>query len=207
MNEKLENQTTVAFTQRGMVVFSLILGLVFAIVIILGVFALSEFKKQSRINTVNIHQLQDVNKQLKFILKPTPAQYRKQLKEGIKRCLAEPSCRKLFPKVVKTPAARHQAAVDRVRRSNQALTTIRAGVGSDRPSDQTAVGVPAPTQHHSPRPTRQGGGVGAPPSSPSSPPSGAPAPAPTSSPQPSPLVNVQLTPFPTVCTPLIGFNC
>jgi hypothetical protein len=46
-----------------------------------------------------------VTNELHRLTHPTPAQYRDQLRDGLKRCLREPACRKLFPALRKRAAA------------------------------------------------------------------------------------------------------
>src|SRR3954451_13501412 len=49
--------------------------------------------------TLGYYKLKHTQDQLRQITNPTPREYRAQLKRGIRLCLHEPECRKLFPKL------------------------------------------------------------------------------------------------------------
>lgn len=196
-----EARSTVAFTQRGMIVFTLLLGLVLALLVLLGAFVVIQFSNQQQINTRNIKQLDAVTADLKALLDPSPQQYNKQLRDGLKRCLASRRCRRLFPEATREAARARRARAGR---------PVQPGT---QPSMSGGESGQLPSQGGSDRDdfTPGGGGKtgGGGDSSPPAPSSPDPAPAPTPTPAPAPPRPVDVNPGGPVrvCTPLVGVNC
>lgn len=94
-----ENPTV---NKRGLMMIAAVISAAF--VLIVAAMTWSYFRIQSL-----AHDNQDSIHRLDSILKPTPKQYREQLKRGIKLCLAEPECRKLFPQISSNKKTRARA--------------------------------------------------------------------------------------------------
>lgn len=195
-------------TRRGLFIFSLLLGLALAGVVLLGIYGYFQFDSQnddigvqSDANALAIKRLDRVTKELKKITNPTPAQYRKALKADLERCLREPECRKLFPGIAKK-ANRGETLVPRGT-SQRATQNGGSGSGSGGASPESGgnTGGTRPDKPSNPnKPGTGGGGSGG--TTPTHPP--APTPAPT--PEPTVDLNVPLVP-PTCIGNIIHINC
>lgn len=103
-------RTPVVITRIGLLIYSLVIGLAIAGIIVIGALYLHDrrartsdaLKANQAANAANhqaIKRLDALTAELQRLTNPTPQQYREALKEGIKRCLQEPECRKLFPNI------------------------------------------------------------------------------------------------------------
>jgi hypothetical protein len=132
---------------------------------------------------------------LRVITHPTPAQYRRQIREGIKRCLREPRCRRLFP------------ALARSARSGGRSTVAKPGLARSPGATSTPVRRPQGVGPSASSPTRPARPQRRPPSrTPATPPTTPPSPA--APPAPHHAIDVT-APIPAqVCADgLLGLNC
>jgi hypothetical protein len=143
--------------------------------------------------TVNRKQTKLIN-ELHEITHPTPAQADRQLREGIRRCLSRPLCRRLFPQIARvssTGLLRRPAKPTLARPPGSSSTPLRRPP-SARPSPKrsTRPGRRPPSR----RPAT--------PATPSPPPSSGPPTSP-------PAVDIRVPVPVTACPPggVIGLNC
>jgi hypothetical protein len=148
-------------------------------------------------------------KDLRGITHPTRSQYRSQLKRGIKLCLREPSCRKLFPTLkAQTTNATGSHGSSVFANTNPTSGASNGSAGSDVTSHRgdstpsnSAPKRPAPSKP----PPRDSGPIAPPPSSPppsNPPPAQPPATVSAATHLPDPLPN------PQVCADgIVGINC
>lgn len=84
-------------------IYSAAIALCFVAVIGFGIWYLldrrSQVNERAEEQKVEITQLREITAHLQEIENPTPEQFRARLKEGIERCLKEPSCKALFPTI------------------------------------------------------------------------------------------------------------
>lgn len=173
-------------------VYNILLGLAIAGIVVLGVIVALDITGKIASNQAAIHRLDRLTKRLDRLTNPTPAQFREQLREGLRRCLAEPECRRLFP------GSR--------RAGKAALTPPTQGTPQSHVSGpDTATPRHPSAAKRSPakrRPAPGGGGK-----SPAKPPSGGSGGGGAPIPGPSPATNLT-APLPvTICTSLVGVNC
>ena len=189
----------VLITRRAIVLGGAIIGLGIAIALAGAGIALLLISDQVDANQEtnarqreSIRALKDVTERLNRLTNPTPAEYRRQLERGIRRCLKEPKCRALFPR----------------------LRDV-----ADLPDDTTAESVPASSgspdgeRRAAVRRPAGGGPVGEVerPSGPQRPPpdsSPSPSPSPPSPRPPERLVDIDAPAPVDVCVDgIIGINC
>lgn len=183
----------------GGVVVGVVLGILVAAAIVGGHLLLDYRSNEIAHNTDRSEDAARTNRRqarlihrLDVLTHPSPAQYRRQLREGIRRCLREPSCRRLFPALASRGRAHRQAR-------RRGRTTSSTAPAASRPSPRQ----PAPASPSPPRRTR--------------PPSRRPS---TSSPAPTPpqgggnpggdrpIIAVTVPVVPAhVCTPTVAINC
>lgn len=188
-------------TRGGLFIYSTAIAIALLLIIAGGTYMFIELGRQARVNAKNIERLDDLTERLTALTNPTPEQFRKQLAEGIKRCLKFPECRKLFPNV-SAPTRR-----------GDAREGVRAISGPDTP---VLTATPAPVRRSpgggggdGPRGGGNGGGGGSGPGGGSG---GAPPPEPTPAPTPQPPVDVRtdlpVIDDPSVCVPnILHVNC
>lgn len=179
--------------------FRVVLGAIsfcLVLIILVGATGLLWINSVAKENRQSIHRLNRLTN-------PTPQQFREDLKRGLKRCLREPECRRLFPKIrVKT---------GRGRVATFAVHSIRDSGPANNPSPTS---IPSPARraptHSDGSPTQPGGGShgsggsgGGGSGSGGSPPANPPPPAP----KPKPPVDVTVPAPITVCSPALGVNC
>lgn len=207
MNEPEHDPADDYVSKRTLVICAIIGGLAMAVTLLVVVIIairvtdiqrddIQQNKKQIRIQKKTDRQLKSAVRELRRLTNPTPEEYRKQLQEGLKRCLREPACRRLFPAI-------------------QARSIRRL---LDPPSSTaTPTSVPYPSST-SPSPSE--GGSGVPPSRPNrqprpgsssqQPPSLTPTPPPPANEGPPqgerPVVITAPIPV-QVCTSVAGVNC
>lgn len=177
---------------------ALTIGAVIAIAIMINDFQQTEIgDNKDRLD----HQAAIIRRQEKLIAglnaltHPTHAQYRRQLREGIRRCLREPSCRRLFPKLGRASRALHAGS----QRSTSPSPSLDRSPGStSTPLRRPQSGGRSPSRPRprpEPRPSR----------TPASPPNQPPS---SGGPQPRPTVDLH-APVPVqVCAgKALGINC
>lgn len=134
--------------------------------------------------------------ELRRLLNPTPEEYREQLQRGIKRCLAEPSCRRLFPGLEAGPGAKSGQSLPSPTAPRSTSPGVPPGPGSPPASGRGDIppdSAPAPNPPGSVRPPRPGGGR----------PPAQPAPSP-----PRPMIDLQAPlPLHGCVDGVLGINC
>lgn len=153
-------------------------------------------KKNSEINAAQNRVL----RKLRQLTQPTPAEYREQLKEGIKRCLSEPSCKDLFPTLKDTASSRTGEGARSRASSSPGGSPATPESTAEEPADE---GEPRASVPRFPR--------GFPKDDPP-PSSGGSQPVPSSPPpaeKPRPAVDVKDVPLlPGICVgEVLGINC
>jgi hypothetical protein len=211
--------SAVIVTRRGLLVYSLAIGLAIAGVVLLGVVVVVQSRKVGVQNRASIVRLDKLTHELEVLTHPTPDQFRAQLVRGIKLCLREPECRKLFPR------GRLLAAQGRARNDTGSPAATPTPPRGSRPSTPSARRQPSQSRPPSVARRPPPAGSGGPPTPPQvaqRPPDPTPAPAPSapapiptvpslpSSPSPPPKPPVTVTTpggGPAICTPILGINC
>lgn len=187
-------------TRRQLLVAGAIVGVAMALTlgaVVWIAFRINDFQQDQIAKNTKINEKQDaLIDGLRKLTNPTPEEYRRALKEGIERCLKEPTCRELFPRLGK----RSRAATRRDRAQ-------RVSDEGSSPEPQNAPAGSAPDTNSPRTPSRP-----KPSDRPASDP--APAPAPTAQPppasgsEPEPLIDIKGPILPPVCIgKVVGINC
>jgi hypothetical protein len=181
-------------SRRGWLIYSIAVSVAICLAIGGGVVMFLKLNELTKDNHTSIRRLDRLTH-------PTPAQFREDLKNGIKRCLAEAECRRLFPGIRRDRRGRISAApsgsLNRsspslARRTGEGTSTLGAPV-SHRRSGRSPVATGP--DRVAKRPRQPGSGSSSPAPSSGSPP---PPPAPVEVHLPAPL---------RLCTDLARLNC
>lgn len=188
-------------TRRLFIIGGVVIGAGLALALLAVVWIALEINRlqeaQIDSNAARIAEVERVQEALRKLTQPTPEEYREQLKQGIKRCLQAPECRRLFPGL-KGAASRTRAGARK-----RPGSTPDGSPGVPESTAERPTGTPAPSDR---APSEPGS-----PSRPGQSPD--PAPEPEPAPQPPaperPLIGLDDVPVvPSVCVDgVIGINC
>lgn len=198
-------------TKRTLIMCSMIVGVALALVLVacaIGGYLILDYRsdeiahnrdRASHEAAVNRKQAELI-RDLRALTHPTPAQADRQLREGIRRCLSRPLCRRLFPGLRARSSSRDRA--DRRRASDRPGAGATATPTVETPERRGSAHEPS-------RPSRPERTTPAPkrPASPSRPSAGGTSSTP---PPPRPQHTIDVTvPLPVqVCTDrILGINC
>lgn len=152
----------------------------------------------ARVNdlAVVVETLNAVVNRLNAVTNPTPDQFRRQLREGVRRCLAEPDCRRLVPGVENLRKAPPPTSSTNSTSSPQRPSTTSRPKPDRQPSSST------PTRPKRPAPQTPSSQPTPAPSSPSPPPSTPPE-------RPKPVIGIEtpLLPLHVCAGAVVSLNC
>lgn len=163
-------------TKRQFIVGGAIVGVALALALVaVTIIALAVNRVQEESIQNNRDRIADIKREqerLDTLLNPTPEQYRRRLREGIERCLREPECRRLFPKIARSTAPAGPPGSRQVGVGNGSDTPVRSPESPrTRPRPERSPRAPRPDRPDSqPDGGNGGGGSSSPPAPPPDPP-------------------------------------
>lgn len=160
-----------AVTRRQLVVAGVIVGLMMAIAlggVVWIALTVNTFQQQEiRRNSEGIKRLDRITQELRRLTHPTKAEYKAQLREGFRRCAAEPECREILRRLLEPRAGGAAAPRSAPFRPDPGA---RTGPGARAPLRQRGIAVshpsrPAATTNPPRRHSKPAGGSAPPPQS------------------------------------------
>lgn len=132
MTEDPAHPENAVVTRRQLVmvggIMGVVLGLTLVGVVVIALRVNSIQQQGIRSNAKSIQRLDRVTGDLRKLTHPTKAQYRVQLREGFKRCAAEPTCRVILRRLLEPGAAGRVPTAPRAR--STAGPGARTGTGA-----------------------------------------------------------------------------